>query len=103
MSSEGKLESLADGERLSSITRVDPLARLYQMDEIEFTLQDRESLLLITRLLDNVEEFYALREQLVDIMATDEMAGGKILNLFNAMIQALKVEQSYLGKIDPVL
>jgi hypothetical protein len=79
---------------------LDPLAELYQMEDIECTPLERDALLLLTRLLENVEEFYVLNEQIRDIIAEDDAMGEKIIELFNAMIHALKIEQSYAGNLD---
>ena len=79
---------------------LDPLAELYQMEDIECTSLERDALVLVTRLLENVEEFYVLNEQIRDIIAEDDAMGAKIIELFNAMINALRIEQSYVSNLD---
>ena len=79
---------------------LDPLAELYQMEDIECTPLERDALVLVTRLLENVEEFYMLNEQIRDIIAEDDTMGEKIIELFNAMIDALRIEQSYANNLD---
>ena len=74
----------------------DPLAKLYQMETIECSDDEKDALVLVTRLLENVEEFYALREQLSDAMETDASLEPKIVNMFGALIKGLEVEQSYM-------
>ena len=55
---------------------------------------------MLVRLLENVEEFYVLNEQIRDIIAEDDTMGEKIIELFNAMIDALRIEQSYANNLD---
>lgn len=80
----------------------DPLSSLYQIEYVESTLLERETVVLIARLLENIEEYYALREQIVDVMAVDEKAEGKMMDLFNALINGLRVEQLFIGRTDPI-
>ena len=79
---------------------LDPLAELYQMEDIECTPLERDALVLVTRLLENVEEFYVINEQIRDIIAEDDAMGAKIIGLFDAMIHALRIEQSYASNLD---
>ena len=74
----------------------DPLAELYQMEEIECTREEKDALILVTRLLENVEEFYELREQLFHAMNDEASLEPKIVDLFNVLIQGLEVEQNYM-------
>jgi len=74
----------------------DPLAELYQMEQIECTPEEKDALVMVTRLLENVEEFYELREQLFHAMNDDASLEPKIVNLFNVLIQGLEVEQTYM-------
>lgn len=78
----------------------DPLTNLYQVDDTECSPLDREAAVLITRLLENIEELYVLREQISDVMAVDEKAGTKVVELLNALIRGLRVEESFLRKRD---
>ena len=84
----------------TSSKELDPLAELYQMEDIECTPLERDALVLVTRLLENVEEFYVLNEQIKDIIAEDDAMDAKIIELFNAMIHALRIEQSYASNLD---
>jgi len=74
----------------------DPLAELYQMEQIECTPEEKDALVLVTRLLENVEEFYELREQLFQAMSEDASLEPCIVNLFNVLIHGLEVEESYM-------
>lgn len=80
----------------------DPLSSLYQIEYVESTPLEREAVVLVARLLENIEEFYALREQIVDVMAVDEKAEGKMVDLFNALMNGLRVEQLFIGRTDPI-
>ena len=75
---------------------LDPLAELYQMEKIECTPAEKETLVLVTRLMGSIEEFYVLQEQISD-MAEDESSKNKITELLESMISALRYEQSFTG------
>ncbi len=76
----------------------DPLAELFQLDTIECTALEKEALVLVTQLLQNVEEYYALRGQIKDVMARDRVVENRIKALMDALIKGLLVEQIFLGK-----
>lgn len=76
----------------------DPLADLFQVDDIECTSMEKEALVLVTQLLQNVEEYYALQGQIKDVMAQDRVVADKIKGLMDALIKGLHVEQTFLGK-----
>ncbi len=76
----------------------DPLAELFQLDTIECTALEKEALVLVTQLLQNVEEYCALQEQIKDVMAQDPVVGNRIKGLIDALIKGLLVEQTFLGK-----
>ena len=76
----------------------DPLAELFQLDTIECTTLEKEALVLVTQLLQNVEEYYALRGQIKDVMARDRVVENRIKALMDALIKGLLVEQIFLGK-----
>lgn len=76
----------------------DPLIDLCQIDNEEVSPLDKEVLLLITRLLENVEEFYELREKIRHIMVEDQLTETKIMGLFQTLVQGLKAEKSFLEK-----
>ena len=81
---------------ITAESKRDPLADLYQMEQIECTLEKKDALVLVMRLLDNVEEFYELREQLYHAMNEDTSLETKVTNLFNVLIQSLEAEQNYM-------
>ena len=86
-----------DSEK-GSLEGSDPLADLFQLDTIECTALEKEALVLVTQLLQNVEEYYALRGQITDVMAQDPVVENKIKNLMDALIRGLLVEQAFLRK-----
>ncbi len=76
----------------------DPLAELFQLDTIECTALEKEALVLVTQLLQNVEEYYALQGQIMDVMAHDRVVENRIKGLLDSLIKGLLVEQAFLGK-----
>ncbi|MCW3979551.1 MAG: hypothetical protein NWF12_07365 [Candidatus Bathyarchaeota archaeon] len=76
------------------------MASLYQIEYVESTPLWRKAVVLVTRLLENIEESYTLREQIINAMVVEEKAEDKIVDLFNALIEGLRVEQSFLGRVD---
>ena len=76
----------------------DPLAELFQLDTIECTALEKEALVLVTRLLQNVEEYYALQGQIKDVMTQDRVIENRIKVLMDSLIKGLLVEQTLLGK-----
>ena len=76
----------------------DPFAELFQLDTIECTALEKEALVLVTQLLQNVEEYYALQGQIQDVMAQDHVVKNRIKDLMDALIRGLIVEQTFLGK-----
>jgi hypothetical protein len=86
-----------DSEKNSGETS-DPLAELFQVDNIECTPMEREALVLVTQLLQNVEEYYVLQGQIKDVMAQDRVVEDRIKGLMDRLIKGLLVEQTFLGK-----
>jgi len=83
---------------LSSKGDVDPLADLFQIDDIQTTQLERETLVLVTRLLQNVEEYYELQGQIMDVMTVDLTLETRFKSLLDSLIRGLSVEQEFLGK-----
>jgi len=81
-----------------SLEGSNPLAELFQLDTIECTAMEKEALVLVTQLLQNVEEYYALQGQITDVIAQDPVVENRIKNLMDALIKGLLVEQTFLGK-----
>ena len=86
-----------DSEK-GSLEDSDPLADLFQLDTIECTALEKEALVLVTQLLQNVEEYYTLRGQITDVMAQDPVVENRIKDLMDSLIRGLLVEQTFLGK-----
>jgi hypothetical protein len=76
----------------------DSLAELFQMDSIECTALEKEAMVLVTQLLQNVEEYYTLQGQIQDVMAQDRVVENRIKDLMDALISGLLMEQTFLGK-----
>ena len=68
------------------------------MDNEEDVTIDREAAILIARLLENVEEFYELREKIRNIMVEDHITETKVMSLFQTLLQGLRVEKSCMEK-----
>ena len=69
----------------------DPLSILYQIDE-DRNLRDEEALVVISRMLDDVEKINMLKGNLREIINSDEIHGLKLLNALDNIIQGLKKE-----------
>jgi len=77
-----------------------PLEELYQLDGVEDSTLNREAVVLIMRLLENVEEFYELQTQIMDVMVVDEEAETRTLDLLQTLIQGLRAEQSFMRRVN---
>jgi len=82
----------------SSKGDIDPLADLFQIDDVQTTQLERETLVLVTRLLQNVEEYYELQGQIMDVMTVDMTLETRFKSLLDSLIRGLSVEQEFLGK-----
>lgn len=76
----------------------DPLADLFQLDPIECTALEKEALVLVTQLLQNVEEYYVIQGQIKDVMAQDRVLENRIKDLMDSLIKGLLLEQTFLGQ-----
>lgn len=74
----------------------DPLASLYQMDIVSSPPLEEEALVLMARMLDDVEKFEELSSSLRGIMAEDVLVETRVLSLFRSLIDGVKVEHKYL-------
>ena len=54
-------------------------------------------MVLVARLVENIEEFCELRVQIMDVMAMDERVENSIVDLRKKLIDGLKVEQLFLN------
>ena len=69
----------------------DPLSSLYQLDE-DRSISPNVELTEITSMFDDVETMGVLRDTLKDMMMADEIAGIRILNQLENVIQGIKRE-----------
>lgn len=72
-----------DAERL-----LDPLISLDQIEDGENVSIDEEAVALLAKLLENVEEFYELREKIMDLIEEDEITETKLIDLFQTLIRS---------------
>ena len=77
---------------------IDPLAGLTQIDN-DIDLREQEALTLLVRMLDNVEDFDALSDDLRTLISEDVVLESKITHLFDVLIKGLKQEQTFLASI----
>ena len=80
---------------ISQKSNQDPLINLYQIDSEKNIPLKKEVIVLIKRLLYNVEEFYQLRDMIKEIMKKDE-ADNDINEFFENLLTEVRFEQSPL-------
>ena len=95
------MSKLKKDKQLSSSTRhnEDPLAGLYQVDIDEKFPLEEEALVLMVKMLDNLEEFKELSGNLRKIMAKDELMETRILSLLKVLITGVRAEYMIMGYI----
>jgi hypothetical protein len=74
----------------------DPLAGLYQIDTVDSTPLEEKALVLMARMLDDVEGFDELSDNLRSIIAEDELVEAHVLSLFRTLINGINMEHKYL-------
>ncbi len=74
----------------------DPLACLDQIDIGESLPLEEEALVLMARMLDNIEEFDELSTNLRSIMAEDILVETRIISLFRTLIHGAQLEHRYM-------
>lgn len=78
--------------------RDDPLFGLHQIDEDFGNPLEKEALIIMLRMLDNVDEFDSLRLDLRNSILMDKGSELRILDLLRTLISGIQVEQSALSK-----
>jgi hypothetical protein len=81
----------------STTSNNDPLDGLYQLDIDEKYPLEEKALILMVRMLDNLEEFNELSGNLNTIMKEDEILETRLLNLFKVLINGIQLEYKQLG------
>jgi hypothetical protein len=76
----------------------DPLAGLTQVDR-DLNLLEQDALMLVMRMLDDVEDFDVLRNNLMEIVSEDVVLGTRIMKVFDVLIQGLIREQKVLASV----
>lgn len=66
----------------------DPLIALVQIEEEDNLTIREEAVVLLEMLLENVEEFYELREKIIDLMEDDEMTENKLIDVFQTLLSS---------------
>jgi hypothetical protein len=74
----------------------DPLACLDQIDVGDSLPLEEEALVLMVKMLDDIEAFDELSINLRSIMAEDILVETRIISLFRALIHGAQVEHNYL-------
>ena len=72
------------------------MACLDQIDAGESLPLEEEALVLMARMLDNIEEFDELSTNLRSIMAEDILVETRIISLFRALIHGAQFEYRYM-------
>ena len=95
------MSELKKVKQFSSSTRKkeDPLADLYQIDIDENFPLEEEALVLMVKMLDNIEEFKELSGNLRKIMGKDELMETRILSLLKVLITGVQAEYMIIGCI----
>ena len=76
----------------------DPLSTLYQIDvDYKYPLE-KEVLLIMLRVLDNIEELGSFELDLRNIIGTDSSVETRILSLLRTLIDGIQIEYSILSK-----
>ncbi len=76
----------------------DLLGGLSQVDR-DRNLLEQDALMLIVRMLDDVEDLDALRNGLRDIVGEDVVLGTRFMKVFDVLIQGLLREQKVLASM----
>jgi hypothetical protein len=86
-----KGHGVSDGE-------YDPLEGLSQVDR-DRNLLEKDALMLIVRMLDDVEDFDSIRNGIRDIVCEDVVLGTRFMKIFDVLIQGLLHEQKVLASL----
>lgn len=74
----------------------DPLVGLYQLDNEEACILDRDVLMIMARMLDDIEDLDVQRKSLRNIMTLDKINKTRILSLLQTLIRGVSREKSAL-------
>jgi len=81
----------------SASTDEDPLAGMFQLDIDENFPLEEKALIMMVKMLDNLEEFKDLSKNLSNLMEEDELMETRLLNLFKVLISGIQFEYKQLG------
>ena len=75
----------------------DLLAGLFQLDIDENYSLEEKALIMMVKMLDNLEDFKELSSTLKTIVEKDEMMETRLLSLFKVLINGIQLEYKQLG------
>ena len=75
----------------------DLLAGLFQLDIDENYALEEKALIMMVKMLDNLEDFKELSSTLKTIVEKDEMMETRLLSLFKVLINGIQLEYKQLG------
>jgi hypothetical protein len=75
----------------------DPLSGLYQIDTDAKIPLEEEAIIIMVKMLDNLEEFKVLRDNLRNIMTQDEQIEMRMLSLLKVLITGVQTEYLTMG------
>ncbi len=85
---------LKKGKQLSKSTQhnEDPLAGLHQIDINDNLHLEKEALIMMVKMLDNLDEIKEISSNLRNIMTQDELTETRILTLLRVLITGAQAE-----------
>lgn len=75
----------------------DPLSELYQLDQDETNI-DKEDLIMITKIFDDIEDFHKFRKNIKNLISDDSMIEDKIINFFKNLIEDISGDKHTSGQ-----
>jgi hypothetical protein len=91
--SKSKRKKVDNPDKMNS----DPLANLFQLDSEEMVALDEKALILMIKMLDNLEDFKDMSGNLQSIMEENEMLETRLLSFFKVLINGIQLEYKQLG------
>lgn len=75
----------------------DPLSELYQLDQDETNI-DKEDLIMITKIFDDIEDFHKFRNNIKNLISNDSMIEDKIINFFKNLVENISGDKHISGQ-----
>ncbi len=92
-----KIMSKTSNVNNSKTADEDLLAGLFQLDIDEGYSLEEKALIMMVKMLDNLEDFRELSSTLRTIVEKDEMMETRLLSLFKVLINGIQLEYKQLG------